>query len=173
MNNFLINLALLNAIFSVWILLDSSAVRWFEGWWKKLVPEPPADRYFYVGYDAGLSKEYVKWLLICVYLSLLYVVIFTGRYELIPAFLLQQQCGKEDVGYWYVGTRFFKKNWNTVGDTGRWLGLSYPVKWPWLNWMPILRLVGNGQVLFRTLIVSWLGSEAIVALWLFWFNTLR
>ena len=161
MKDFFFDLEVLNEIFFVWILLDSWAVRWREEFWK-----PPGV------YRADLSKSYVRCLLTCVYCSLFFVALSTNKLHLIPIFVLQQQCGKEDVGYWALATSVFKKDWSFAQSRGKLFGLEYPTSWPWLNGMPIVRVVSGGEASFKGLMTTWLASEVIAVLWLGWINFL-
>ena len=158
MQNLLLDYCIINIVFILWILLDSWAVVWREGFWKKEG-----------GYDAKLSQEYVSCLLTVFSLLMVFLIALTNRWELIVPFILRQQCGFEDLGYWLIGTGIFGKDWSFT-ETGKFLGIAYPKKWPWLNGMPILRFISRGAVSFRGLIASVILCEAVVFLWLAYIN---
>jgi hypothetical protein len=149
-NNLLLDYAILTLIFGLWILLDSWAIVWREGFWK-----PPGK------YDAGLSAAYVRCLRVVFGILSAALVAMTGRLELILAIIILQQAGTEDFGYWIVGTLFFGKDWS-FAPTGKVLGIVYPKAWPWLNGMPVLKFFSGGAVTFGGLLTSVVVCNALI-----------
>jgi hypothetical protein len=147
--------------FALWILLDSWAIIWREGFWAK-----PG------GYDAKLSKSYVRCLLTVFGLLAAFLVGVSGRLHLIPVFVLLQQCGLQDLGYWFLGTTLFRKDWSFTGPDGtrKILGIPYPRWWPWLDAMPILKWRSGGRVSFWGIVRALLFGLATSAVWLLWIN---
>ena len=157
MTNLLLDYILLAIIFGLWILLDSWAIVWREGFWK-----PPGQ------YIPELSKSYVNCLLVVFGLLSAALILLTSRYELILAVILAQQAGTEDIGYWLIGTTVFKKDWSFT-ETGKFL-IPYPKKWPWLNGMPILKFFSHGEASFWGLVRSVVFAHAAILMWLAWVN---
>lgn len=161
MNNIALDYGIITLVFGLWILLDSWAIVWREGFWI------PPGRYM-----PELSKQYVNCLITVFGILSAALIAFTGRWELIPAIILAQQAGTEDLGYWFLGTTVFKKDW-TFAETGKFLWLiPYPKKWPWLNGMPILRFFSHGEITFWGLFRSVIFGHFFILVWLAFYNNI-
>lgn len=127
MSDLLASYAVIQFSFFLWSLLDAWGVKFREVFWKK------------AGYDRIASKHWCWALLTVFYSAMLYYLISIDKLILLPFVVLLQQAGKEDFQYWILSTLFFGKDWS-FGMRGRFLGITYPRLWPWLDEMPLIVL---------------------------------